>query len=93
MRTARIKNWTVDEEEFLKQLVGLKKDVATQTVEKDFTYPQFFLDSLAYHSPSDWSVLINERKFTQGTAQAANDPARHRIDQDRVQVEWRPGIV
>jgi hypothetical protein len=48
--------------DFLSQLDDAKKNPAA--AEKNFLYPQFYLQSLVYHSPTDWSVQVNDRKIT-----------------------------
>jgi hypothetical protein len=64
-----------------------KKPAYTST----YTYPQFFLESLAYHSPADWMVRINHQKITtreplsnQGSLRVLN------VDKDSVSLEWTP---
>ncbi len=55
-----------------------------------FTYPQFFLDSLIYHSKADWIVWINDRKITQENAVASPDLQVLGIDHEKVTLKWRP---
>jgi hypothetical protein len=72
--------------DFLNQLQNAHGD---RQVEKFFVYPQFYLESLAYHTPSDWSVRINGRKLTQTVPK---DEELHilAIDKEKTQVEWKP---
>jgi hypothetical protein len=86
-------NESIDEEDFLNQLTGIKKNKETSQAAKYYTYPQFFLQSIVYHSPQDWSIWINNRKITPNGLQ---DPENIRvigIDRDKADIEWRPAVM
>ena len=58
-----------------------------------YTYPQFFLDSLVYHSPTDWVVWVNNLKITQDTARANTDLTVEAINKNTVTIQWRPTSI
>jgi hypothetical protein len=76
-----------DDEDYLRKLAGAKDDTASA---RFFTYPQFFLESLVYHSPKDWVVWVNDQKITQDTARANTDIKVQQINESLVTFEWRP---
>jgi hypothetical protein len=55
-------------------------------------YPQFYLESLAYHTPTDWSVSINHIKFTPSQPQSPNLQVVG-ISPDKVTVVWKPLLM
>lgn len=57
---------------------------------KFYTYPQFFLKSLVYHSPADWAVHVNNQKITPETSLSKYGITVVSIDQDKVSFEWKP---
>lgn len=77
---------TFDEEEFLKRLGGLKKT----TQSRYYTFPQFFLSSLVYHSDVDWIVWIGGRKITPRTAEEMSELHVLEISGEEVTFEWMP---
>jgi len=59
--------------------------------ERYFIYPQFFLESLVYHSPNDWTIRINGRQITPQTP--GGDETKLSviaIDHDKVVLRWKP---
>jgi len=82
---------THEGEDFLKQLEGKGNAASAGPPKKYYTYPQFFLASLAYHSPGDWSVQINQERITSETKPEASGGLRVlKIDKDKVSLEWKP---
>ncbi len=82
---------THEGEDFLKQLEGKVTLGSTVHPKKNYTYPQFFLESLAYHSPHDWIVQLNRQRITPQTTPTALGNIRVReIDKDKVSIEWKP---
>jgi hypothetical protein len=82
---------TFDEEAFLSRLGGLKKTSAANSGQaRFFTYPQFFLDSLVYYSPSDWLVWLNGEKITPLTPRESSNIHIIGITPDKITVEWFP---
>jgi len=82
-------NGGIAEDDFLKNLEKIgasKSDVAPKT----FTYPQFFLSSLAYHSPNDWVVWINNEKFTPESGVSLAGLRILSINNEKATVEWQP---
>jgi len=55
-------------------------------------YPQFYLESLAYHTPTDWSVSINHIKFTPSQPQSPSLQVVG-ISPDKVTVVWKPLLM
>jgi len=77
-------------DDFLSKLGAHPKFTINDKPEKQYyTYPQFFLESLVYNSPSDWSIRVNRQKLTQAMPKA---DAIHvvAIDKDKVSLEWKP---
>jgi|CXWL01.1.fsa_nt_gi hypothetical protein len=82
-------NGGIAEDDFLK---NLEKITATESgaSSKFFTYPQFFLSSIAYYSPSDWVVWINDEKITQNSGISLAGLKVIQIDNEKVVIEWQP---
>jgi len=78
---------TFDEEDFLNRLTGIRK---APQANQFFTYPQFFLQSLVFHSPSNWVVWIENQKLTQDSPKGDAELSVVNIDQDKVSLQWRP---
>jgi len=64
-----------------------KKTLTAPT--KTYTYPQFFLESLEYHTPKEWVVHINGMKITPD-APHRSDIRVVALDKDEVSFEWTP---
>ena len=81
-----------DEEDFLNQLTGMRK--SQNGTERFYVYPQFFLDSLVYHSPGSWVVWVQDTthklKITQDTLPTDMELQVLEIDKDKVKFLWRP---
>jgi len=80
-----------NEDDYLSKLGDMADKVTGENKETSsyFVYPQFFLESLAYHSPTDWIVHISHRALTQDNVEV--DGLRViSIDQDKVLLEWKP---
>lgn len=78
-------------EDFLRKLAsGAPTDQQQNAAgERFFTYPQFFLESLAYHTPQNWLVRVNGQKFTPATPQQGNIEVVQ-VDPDKVVMQWKP---
>lgn len=77
------------EEDFLKKLEKVTVD-KLGSVPQSFTYPQFFLSSIAYYSPRDWVVWVNNEKITQDSTLTPSGLLVSYIDADKVTFEWLP---
>ena len=55
-----------------------------------FTYPQFFLESLVYHSREDWYVRVNGRKITPQTLADQGSLTIVALDHDKAMFRWKP---
>jgi hypothetical protein len=58
-----------------------------------YIYPQFFLESVVYHSPKDWVIWLNNDKITQDTPKANAEISVEAIDENKVVLKWHPSIV
>ncbi|MDX1975308.1 MAG: hypothetical protein SFT92_06490 [Rickettsiales bacterium] len=83
------KEMTADEADFLNKMAAIfgKKEVKHSAY---FTYPQFFLKSIVFHSADDWSVWVNDRRITQSTPKDIGDLEVSAISSDQVRLAWRP---
>lgn len=82
-------NGGIAEDDFLKNLEKItttKSDIDS----KFFTYPQFFLSSIAYYSPKDWVVWINNEKITQDSGVSIAGLRVLEINNEKVTIEWQP---
>jgi hypothetical protein len=77
----------IAEDDFLK---NLEKIGNMDAESKTFTYPQFFLSSIAYRSAKDWVVWINDEKITQDSGISASGLKIIQIDNEKITVEWKP---
>jgi hypothetical protein len=75
--------------DFLKRLQGGGADDKGRPGARYFVYPQFFLASLVYDSPQDWSVRVNNEKLTTKEPESMGIRVIE-IDKDRVKLEWMP---
>lgn len=55
-----------------------------------YTYPQFFLDSVVYYSPTLWTVWVNGAKITQDTPQEGAPLTIAAISQKAATFTWKP---
>ena len=76
-------------ESFLNELTGSKGNGKLV----QHYYPQFFLEGLAYHSPTDWTVRINGQTFSPGDTLASSHLKLKAVDADKVVVEWHPVLM
>lgn len=79
----------IAEEDFLKSL----ERIATSNLSAaptSFTYPQFFLSSIAYNSPDDWVVWVNDKKITKDSGVTGDGLRVIEIDREKVVFEWKP---
>jgi hypothetical protein len=58
--------------------------------ERYFVYPQFFLASLVYNTPEDWTVYINNQRLTHKNPESSQGLRVKSIDKDKVAFEWMP---
>jgi len=72
------------EENFL----SLPDNKPDNNVKRTYTYPQFFLESLVYHSASDWTVRVNHRPLSY-RAPESGDLRVVAINQDKALIEWK----
>ncbi len=85
----RNKKSGVDEGDFLANLEALNRSKAAEDA-AGFTYPQFFLASIAYHSKGDWVVWINDEKITQNSAVSNSGLRVVELDKGKAVFEWLP---
>lgn len=79
-----------DPDDYLTALT--RKPVTNQEApEAPYLYPQFYMDFLMFHTPSNWVAMINGKRF------AAEDVAPKgaalkvvSVERERVFVEWKP---
>jgi|GEM_PF-2668828 len=79
----------LNEDDFLKKLESL----STKKIDQDpssFTYPQFFLSSILYHSPDDWVIWINGEKITKSSKNNQYNLQVLEINKEKVTLEWKP---
>lgn len=82
-------NGGIAEDDFLKNLEKITAS-KSDAESKFFTYPQFFLSSIAYYSPKDWVVWINDEKITQDSGISMAGLRVIEIDNKKITVEWHP---
>jgi len=58
--------------------------------EKYYTYPQFFMELLEYHTPEDWLVRVNGRKISPQMSPDQSELAIIAIDNERALFRWKP---
>gem|GEM_PF-5768429 len=75
--------------DYLNQLTDDPKPVMP-VEETVYAYPQFFLESLVYHTPDDWVVMINRQRIS-ATVQPENSEINVlSVDNEKVLFEWKP---
>ncbi|MEZ5690739.1 MAG: hypothetical protein R3D71_03615 [Rickettsiales bacterium] len=72
--------------ESLEKISSLKGDSGSAV----FTYPQFYLSSIAYYTPNKWVLWLNGRKFTKGVKSEIADIEIVSINKDAVTIDWYP---
>lgn len=79
------------EDDFLKKLEKVAPVKTEPSVAPtSFTYPQFFLSSIAYYSPDDWVVWINGEKLAPNSGVSVSGLRVLEIDGEKVTIEWLP---
>lgn len=76
--------------DFLNQLTDSEPAPPPEPVEKTYVYPQFFLNSLVYHSKEDWVVLINGQRYSSRVEQTDPEIRVLGVDEEKVVLEWKP---
>jgi hypothetical protein len=84
-----------NEEEFLKRFSQIRDDDPKVTT---FVYPQFFVDSIMYHTQEKWALWVSEanaapRQITQDTNKETNDIYVTHVNKDQVTLVWRPFVM
>ncbi len=82
-------NGGIAEDDFLKNLEKITT-AESDASSKFFTYPQFFLSSIAYYSPNDWVIWINDEKITQNSGISLAGLKVIQIDKEKIVIEWQP---
>ena len=80
-------NLILDEDDYFNKASEAKQQ---DTQGRYYTYPQFFLESLVFHSDIDWSVWINGQKISHDSEDAGDKLKVRAIDKDKVDLEWAP---
>lgn len=80
---------SIAEDDFLKNLEKITI-LKSYSDPKSFTYPQFFLSSIAYYSPDNWVVWVNDEKITQDSGVSAAGLRVMEIDKEKVVFDWKP---
>ncbi|MFO0388621.1 MAG: hypothetical protein ACK502_02730 [Alphaproteobacteria bacterium] len=75
-----------DEEEWFSQVGEIKQ---ARSQDRYFTYPQFFLESLVFHTDVDWTIWLNGQRIT--PANGSQDITVTSVDKNQVTLQWRPG--
>ena len=92
------------EDDYLSQITQNTKGGGVQPKPKSlvYFYPQFYLESLIFHSSNNWTISVNGRKFSsEDKSDAADnkqangsDPLDNisvvKIDHEQVVFEWEP---
>ncbi len=73
--------------DFLNRLRGGE---APKPGQRYFVYPQFYLESLVYHSAEDWVVRINHTRLTNKQPDTIAGLKILTINKDEVTLEWTP---
>lgn len=79
----------IAEDDFLKNLEKIAA-VKQNSTPSSFTYPQFYLSSIAYYSPDNWVIWIDNEKITQGSGVSASGLRVIGINKGKVTLEWKP---
>ncbi|MGE0754441.1 MAG: hypothetical protein AB7L92_04705 [Alphaproteobacteria bacterium] len=73
--------------EYLDKAAEIKK---LRTESRYFTYPQYFLESLVFHSDADWTVWISGRKISAENPSIEGELKVLDINKNSVSLEWTP---
>lgn len=86
-RSGDIASSEFDVEGYLSQAEKIKQ---ARAQERYYTYPQFYLESLVFHTDTDWSVWINGRKIISSSNNENDEIFVESITKSQVTVRWRP---
>ena len=90
-RDAKVSSAENQAKNFLNQLdPGIIDAPAEKPKPVPFTYPQFFLQTLSYHSANEWLVVINGEKFIPHYNNPRSWLKVVMVDKEMVVMEWRP---
>ena len=80
------------QEDIVSQKPGKPGAVAKQEKPQQhfYTYPQFFLESLVYHSANDWVVRVNGHKIMPPLNSDETHLSVISVDNERVVFRWKP---
>lgn len=78
-----------EDEDFLNKIGGSGAASNKSNAPAYFIYPQFFMEALAYHSPTEWSVRINHQDFTPDML-TGNNIRIVDINKESALIEWKP---
>ena len=79
-----------EDDDFLKRLGDAAKVKDDKPAERSyFTYPQFFMESLVYNGPQEWSLRINGQEFKSGDTPPPNLHVVE-ITREKALMEWLP---
>jgi hypothetical protein len=91
MKDAQNVNAENQAKNFLNQLEDIKSEITPEEVkEEPYTYPQFHLETLGYHSPKDWILQVNGQKFGPHLSSEGSALKVISIDKEKVLLEWYP---
>lgn len=90
MKESQSANAESQAKNFLNQLEDLKGNALEEKQDEPFTYPQFFLENLAYRTPEDWVVQISGQKLSPRISDAGTGLKVISIDKEKVLIEWHP---
>lgn len=85
-----------DEAEFLRKFTQKKSDDPQVTA---FTYPQFFLNSIVYHTPTDWTIWITDsqssapRQITNESQAEGADLEVAEVGKEKAVLVWKPLVM
>lgn len=90
MREAQSSNAESQAKNFLNQMEEIAKVVQPKPKPTQFTYPQFYLQTLSYQHPDDWMVMVNGEKFMAGYDNPASWLKVVMVNKESVLLEWTP---
>ncbi len=74
-------------EEWFSQVGEIKQ---ARSQDRYYTYPQFFLESLVFHTDTDWTVWLNGQRITPESKQHSSEIKVVGIDKNQVTLQWTP---
>lgn len=89
----RLAEFSSEEQSVIEQVardVQMQKKSGAAATQERFVYPQFYLESLVFHSPNDWLVWISGRKFTPDRLESGGELWLTSVDEEMVSLQWRP---